>query len=308
MPAPPVDLAAVRAAAARLAGQLAETPVRRSAAVEAWCGATVYLKCEHLQHTGAYKPRGALNAVLQLDGATAVFTHSSGNHGAALAWAAARRGLGCTVVMPRTASPVKLAAVRRHGAAVELCDPGQREAAATALAARTSAAFVHPYEDPQVVVGQGTVALELLESHPGLDVLVAPIGGGGLLAATAVVAGRLAPGARVVGGEPEAADDACRSLRIGVRQPAVPDPGTIADGLLGGIGALAFGILTAHGAEVVTVADDEIGAAGRLLRDDTGMVVEPSAAVALAALGKLDVAGQQVGVVLTGGNADPGWL
>ncbi len=308
MPVPAIDLADVEAAAARIGRQVRRTPVIVAPALGGRLGAKVSLKAEHLQHTGAYKARGALNAVLQLDGAAAVLTHSSGNHGAALAWAAARRRLSCTVVMPANASPVKVAAVRRHGGAVEVCAPGQREQAAATLAARTGASFVHPYEDPRVVAGQGTAALELLDEVPGLDLLVAPIGGGGLLAATATVAAALAPTARVVGGEPLGADDAYRSLSTGVRQPAVADPDTIADGLLGGIGALPFAMLTNHGTSIVTVTDDETRAAGRLLRDEEGILVEPSAAVAVAALLKLDVAGQRIGVVLTGGNAGPEWL
>ncbi len=308
MPAPTIDLADVEAAAARIGRQVLRTPVSVAATLGGLLGAEVFLKGEHLQHTGAYKARGALNAVLQLDGTASVLTHSSGNHGAALAWAAARRGLACTVVMPANARPVKVAAVRGHGAAVELCAPGEREQTAATVAARTAAAFVHPYEDARVVAGQGTVALEFLEQVPGLDVLVAPIGGGGLLGATAVVAAALAPAALVVGGEPQGADDAHRSLRTGVRQPAVTDPDTIADGLLGGIGALPFALLTRLGASIVTVNDDETRAAGRFLCDEEGILVEPSAAVAVAALQKLDVTGRRVGVVLTGGNADPGWM
>ncbi len=308
MPDLPVSLADVERAAARLAGHVHHTPVRSAASLDRDLGAEVHLKCEQLQHTGAYKARGALNAVLQLPGGTAVCTHSSGNHGAALAWAAARRGMACTVVMPADASPTKVAAARRHGATVEFCAPGDRERAAAGVAARTGATLIHPYEDARVVAGQGTAVRELLAEVPGLDVLVAPIGGGGLLAAAAVVAAGLAPACRVVGGEPAGADDAHRSLHTGVRQPAAPDPDTIADGLLGGIGALAFAILTGLAAEVVTVTDDQIRAAGRLLRDGAGLFVEPSAAVAVAALREVHVAGQRVGVVLTGGNADPGWL
>ncbi len=308
MPDLPLTLADVERAAARLAGHVRHTPVRTAAALDRVLGAHVHLKCEQLQHTGAYKARGALNAVLQLPDGTAVCTHSSGNHGAALAWAAARRGMACTVVMPAGSSPIKVAAARRHGATVEFCAPGDRERAAADFAARTGATLVHPYEDPQVVAGQGTAVRELLADVPSLDLLVTPIGGGGLLAAAAVVAAALAPGCRVVGGEPAAADDAHRSLQTGVRQPAVPAPDTIADGLLGGIGALAFRILTGLGAEVVTVSDDEIRAAGRRLRDGAGIFAEPSAAVAVAGLAKVGVAGQRVGVVLTGANADPGWM
>lgn len=298
----------VRAAAARIAGIVHRTPVLTSGTLDRELGARVWFKCESLQKTGSYKARGALNAVLRLpDAARGVLTHSSGNHGAALAWAAAVRGVGCTVVIPRDANPVKTAAVAGYGAVIEVCEPGERELAAAVVQARSGAAFIHPYDDPTIIAGQATAALEFLEEVPELDVLVAPIGGGGLLSGAGLVAAALRPGAAVVGAEPEAADDAARSLASGIRQPAVPSPLTIADGLLGGIGEIPFAMLSALDASVVTVSDAEILAAARFHLERMKLVVEPSAAAALAALRKLHVTGRRVGVIISGGNTDLSW-
>ncbi len=281
-----------------------------SATLDAELGASVFFKCENFQKTGSYKVRGALNAVARLDDEAAgrgVLTHSSGNHGAALAWAATLRGVECTVVVPENANPLKVAAMRAYGAKIEFCGSGEREHAAEMALERSGATFVHPYDDPAIIAGQGTVAHELVDEVASLDTLVAPIGGGGLLSGTAVVAGSALCGAAVIGAEPESADDAYRSLATGVRQPAVADPNTIADGLLGGIGKIPFAILTASGAEIVTVTDREIVAAARFFLARMKLVVEPSAATALAALRKLDCSQRRVGVLITGGNTDLSW-
>ena len=303
----------VRAAASRIAGVVHQTPVQTSATIDAELGATVFWKCENLQKTGSFKARGAANAVLALDDDAAhrgVVTHSSGNHGAALAYAAARREIPCTVVMPEDVSPVKLAAVRGYGADVVFCPQPEREAVTARVQQETGAVLVHPFDDPRVIAGQGTAALELLEEVPGLDLLIAPIGGGGLLAGTAIAARDLRPGAAVVGAEPLAVDDAHRSLASGVRQPRVADPDTIADGLLTGIGEITFAVLSTLGARVVTVGEGDIAVAAGFHLTRMKLVVEPSAATVLAALRRMagEIGGMRVGAVISGGNTDLRWL
>ncbi len=311
-PSPHLTFADVAAAADRIRPYVHRTPVATSTTLDAELGARVFFKCENLQKVGAFKARGALNAVLSLDAEAAargVVAHSSGNHSAALAYAARVRGIPCHVVMPHRASPLKVAATRRYGGVVTRCDHARREEAAEEVRAATGAVPVHPFDDPLVMAGQGTAALELLEEVGDLDVVVAPIGGGGLLSGTAVAVRRLAPGARLVGVEPEAVDDAFRSLQTGVRQPGVPDPSTLADGLLTGLGARPFDVLRWAGAEVVTVSEHAIVTAARDLLFRMKLVVEPSGAVALAGLRELgDVAGARVGVILSGGNTDFAWL
>jgi threonine dehydratase len=308
---PAVTVGEVEAAADRIARRVHRTPVTTSATLDAELGISVYFKCENFQKTGSYKVRGALNAVAQLDDEAAgrgVLCHSSGNHGAALAWAAGIRGIDCTVVVPSGALPIKVAAMRSYGARIEVCGIGEREQAAQAALKRTGATFIHPFDDPRVIAGQGTAVLELLEEVENLELLVAPIGGGGLLSATAVVAGAMLPELVVIGAEPAAADDAYRSLATGARQPAVENPQTIADGLLGGIGEIPFAILRGLDASVVTVTEKEIVDAAVFHLERMKLVVEPSAATALAALRKLDHPGRRVGVIITGGNTDLGWM
>jgi threonine dehydratase len=311
----PVDFSAIEAAATRIAGHVHRTPVMTSATLDGMLDARVFFKCENLQKVGAFKARGATNAVLSLDEATAsrgVATHSSGNHGAALAYAAARRSIPAYVVMPDDAPAVKIDAVRYYGAEVVFCAQTEREAAAAAVVADTGATLVHPFDDPRVIAGQGTAAAELHEDVPDLDVVVAPIGGGGLLSGTAITTRRLRPAARIVGAEPEEVDDARRSLATGVRQPRVPDPATIADGLLTGIGEIPFAVLSATGAEVVTVTEEAIVDAALFHLHRMKLVVEPSGATALAAVHRLaargEIAGRRVGVILSGGNTDFSWM
>ena len=308
----PVTIDDVRLAARRISPHIHRTPVMTSATIDRITGARVMFKCENLQKVGAFKARGALNAVLGMgdtDVARGVITHSSGNHGQALAYAAAIRGVRCWVVMPDHAPQVKVDAVRGYGAEVVFCAHAERDQVASAVAAETGAVFVHPFDDPMVIAGQGTAALEFLEQVPALDVLITPIGGGGLLSGTVVAATGSAPATTVIGAEPEAVDDAARSLATGVRQPAVPRPDTLADGLLTGIGALPFDILAAAGTEIITVDEEAIRTAATLHLERMKLVVEPSGATGLAAvMGAGErFRGASVGVVISGGNTDLSW-
>jgi threonine dehydratase len=299
----------VLAAAARIAPHAHVTPVLRSRALDALIGAELHFKCENLQRTGAFKFRGACNAVWALPedvAACGVVTHSSGNHGAALALAARTRGIACHVVVPENAVRSKLAAIEGYGAALHSCAPtlAAREAACARLQAQTGATLVHPYADPRVIAGQGTAALELL-NHGAFDALLVPIGGGGLASGTALAAAALAPRCRVFVAEPAGADDAARSLARGERVTDMT-PDTICDGLRGLLGEPGFALLRAHGVEALTVTDAETVAAMRLLWTRLKLVVEPSSATVLAALRKhrARFAGQRIGLILSGGNVD----
>ena len=300
----------VLAAAARIVPHAHATPVLTSRALDAEAGATLHFKAEHLQHIGAFKFRGACNAVFSLDADTAargVVTHSSGNHGAALALAATLRGIPCHVVVPDGAVRAKLAAIEHYGAILHRCAPtiAAREAMCAQLEADTGAAPVHPYTDPRVIAGQGTAALELLTAHPDLDALVVPLGGGGLAAGTALAMRALAPKCRLYLAEPAGAADGARSFAKGaLDHDFIPD--TVCDGLRGTLGAPNFAILRAAGAEVLNVDDARTIAAMRLLWTRTKQLVEPSSAVALAAVlaYRARFAGRKVGIVLSGGNVD----
>ncbi len=303
----------VLAAAARIAPFVHRTPVMTSATLDRELGAQVYFKCENLQKVGAFKARGAVNTVLSLsdrEAAGGVITHSSGNHAAALAYAAGIRGIPCTVVMPDDAPAVKVTAVRGYGAEVVFCKQTDREAVCDREREARGSTLVHPFDNPRVVAGQGTAALELFEDVPDLDIVIAPIGGGGLLSGTALTATAMRPGIKVIGAEPEAVDDAYRSLQTGVRQPRVPDPTTWADGLLTGIGQIPFDILTAAGAEVVTMTEDALLDAAFFHLQRMKLVVEPSGAAGLAALRTIGgaVGGKRIGVIISGGNTDFRWL
>lgn len=297
------------AAAARIAPHASVTPVFQSQALDALSGARLSFKAEHLQRGGAFKFRGACNAVWALpdaDAAGGVVTHSSGNHGAALALAARTRGIACHVVVPEGAVAAKLANIERHGATLWRCAPSiaAREAMCAQVEADTGATLVHPYADARVIAGQGTAALELIGSHGPFDTLVVPVGGGGLAAGTRLALQAAAPAARLVLAEPEGAADTARSLAAG--EPRLDfTPDTICDGLRGTLGAPNFALL--HGAaEVITVDDAATVAAMRLLWQVLKQVVEPSSAIALAAIlsEPARFAGQRVGVVLSGGNVD----
>jgi threonine dehydratase len=300
----------VLAAAARIAPHARATPVLRSASLDALAGCSLHFKAEHLQRGGAFKFRGACNAVFALDPAQAargVVTHSSGNHGAALALAARLRGIACHVVVPEGAVASKLAAIAAHGAVLHRCAPtiAAREAECARVQAETGATLVHPYTDPRVIAGQGTALLELLAAVPGIEVAVVPVGGGGLSSGTAIAASAFAPHVTVVGAEPAGAAETLASLQAGRRvTDFVPD--TICDGLRGTLGEPNFELLRTHGVQVVAVDDADTVAAMRLLWQRCKQVVEPSSAIALAAVLRYPerFAGRHVGVVLSGGNVD----
>ena len=310
-PSPP-DFDAVLDAAARIAAHARVTPVARSARLDALAGAELLFKCEHQQRGGAFKFRGACNAVQSLDAPAAargVATHSSGNHGAALALAAKLRGIACHVVVPEGANPAKLEAIRRHGATLHRCAPGipAREAACAAVQRDTGATLVHPYADARVIAGQGTAALELFAECGELDLLVVPVGGGGLASGSALSLAARSPRCGLLLAEPADADDTLRSLRDGERRANARVPTTVCDGLRGDLGAPNFAMLRAAGAEVVAIDDDATLAALRELWQDPRMRVEPSSAIALAAaLAQPErVRGRRVGIILSGGNVDP---
>ncbi len=286
------------------------TPVLTCAELDRRAGGELYFKCESFQKVGAFKFRGAWNTVSQLSReelARGVTAHSSGNHAQALALAARLAGTRARVVMPRSAPAVKLAAVRGYGAEVILCEPTleAREAATARVIAETGATLVHPFDDPRIIAGQATAAMELLADAPPLDLLLAPVGGGGLLSGTALAAHRFAPRTRVLGTEPAGADDARRSLAAGRPLPSVA-PDTVADGLLTSLSELTFSVIRRLVEDIVTVDDDATIAAMRLVWERMKIVIEPSAAVPLAAVltGKVDTAGRRVGIIISGGNVD----
>jgi len=305
-----VDLAAIHAAHARIRSHAHRTPVLTSRSLDAVAEATLFFKCENLQKVGAFKARGACNAVFSLDNAEArrgVVTHSSGNHGAAVAWAAARRGIPAWVVMPENSAEIKKAAVQGLGATVRFCAPTleARDTTCAAVLAETGAVLVHPYDDWRVIAGQGTAALELLEEIPDLDAIITPVGGGGLLSGTAIASRGMKPSIRIYGAEPAGADDAWRSLQSGRIVPQT-DPRTIADGLRSSLGVKTFAVLSTLVDAIGTTSEEAIVQAMRLTWDKLKLVIEPSAAVPLAALveRKLPVAGLRVGIVISGGNVD----
>jgi threonine dehydratase len=299
----------VVAAAARLGPHLVRTPVVRSAAFDARAGREVFFKCENLQTGGAFKYRGAMNVLLQLDPAKTplVITHSSGNHGNALALAARARGMRAIVVIPRDSARSKIAAIEAAGARIEFCEPGlpAREKRLAEILAMEAAELVHPFDDARIIAGQGTAALEFLAEIPDVAVLAAPVGGGGLIGGCAIAAKALVPGIRVIGAEPAAADDAYQSFRSGERR-AVTAPQTIADGLRGSIGVLNFELLRRHVDEVVTVSESQIAEAMRVILQDLKLLIEPSSAVPVAAAlaGRLGDRGDRIAIVLSGGNVD----
>lgn len=311
--APDLPTAAeVFAAAERLHGQIHRTPLITSSSLNQLLGAEIHFKCEHLQKVGAFKARGAANAVLQLpEGTEMVATHSSGNHGAALAWAAAQQGVRCTVVMPDNAPAAKKAAVAAYGADILYCAPtlAAREATLAELVAETGAHVVPPFDDARIISGQGTVAQEIVGQCRELgfspDLVVAPVGGGGLLAGVALAMSALAPDIRVLGAEPAGADDAQRSFRSGTRVTEQV-PQTIADGLRTTLGVRNFAVIRERVSDIVTVSEAGILSALELLWRRTKQLVEPSAAVGLAAVMEHGARfrNKRVVVVLSGGNMD----
>lgn len=300
----------VLAARDRIARHIHRTPVLTSRMLNEMAGAELFFKCENLQKAGAFKARGASNAVFGLSddqAARGVATHSSGNHGTCLSYAAGRRGIPCTVVMPRTAPQAKKDAVMGYSGRVVECEPStsSREAVFAEVVAQTGAEFVHPYNDRRVIAGQGTCALELADQVEGLDAVIAPIGGGGMVSGTCLTLSQIAPGVRIYAGEPEQADDAARSLRAG-HIIADDAPETIADGLKVPLKDLTWHFVRNHVADILTVSEAEIIAAMELIWKRLKIVMEPSSAVPLAAVLKNPelFAGQRVGIIITGGNVD----
>jgi threonine dehydratase len=306
----PITLNDIREAAQRIRPYIHRTPVLTNESLNAKVGALVFLKCENMQKVGAFKFRGASNAVFSLTDEEAkrgVCTHSSGNHAQALALAARMRSIPAYIVMPNNAPRVKKDAVAGYGGQITFCEPTleAREATLANVVERTGANVVHPYNDRRVITGQGTAAMELLEDVPDLDVIIAPVGGGGLLSGTSIAATEIKKGIRVIAGEPEMADDAHRSMQSGTIIPSVK-PNTIADGLLTSLGTLTFPIIQQRVEQIVTVSEQGILDSMKFIWERAKIIIEPSAAVAIGVLWekKLDFAGLKVGVILSGGNVD----
>ena len=312
MTRPQTNLSDVRAAAARIKGIAHRTPTMTCTALDDLAGAQLFFKCENFQKVGAFKFRGACNAVMGLDdeeAARGVVTHSSGNHAQALALAAHMRGIKATIVMPSDAPRVKRAAVEGYGAKVVECEPTQdaREHNAKVIVERDGATFISPYNDHRIIAGQGTTYLELHEQVADLDALIVPLGGGGLLSGMSIAARALNPDVRIIGVEPELADDAAESIRTGRIVPQRP-PRTIADGLRTSLGTLTFPIIQDCVDEIISVSDEAIVCAMHVVWERAKLVVEPSAVVGVAAVFQDEFKArpgmQRTAVVLSGGNLD----
>ena len=300
----------VRQAAERIRPYAHRTPVLTCASLDERVGAQVFMKCENLQKVGAFKFRGACNAVFSLtdeEAARGVATHSSGNHAQALALAAWIRGIPAHIVMPENAPAVKKAAVAGYGGQITFCEQTlqARESTLAQVVGGTGATVVHPYNNFHVIAGQGTATLELLEEIPDLDVAIAPVGGGGLLSGTSIAAKGTSPGIRVIAAEPEMADDAYRSLQAGHIIPS-ENPQTVADGLLTSLCDLTFSIIQKNVEQIVTVSETAILKSMKFIWERAKVIIEPSAAVPVGLLWerKIDLSGLRVGVILSGGNVD----
>jgi len=303
------DKLSIEQAHQRIRPYIRQTPVLTSSVIDALASCKLHFKCENLQEIGAFKARGAMNAVLSLSDSDlnkGVATHSSGNHAQALARAAKILGVKSYIVMPRTSAEIKKQGVRSFGGEIFECEPtlAARESTLAEVILKTGATEIHPFNDYAVIAGQATTAKELLETRSDLDFIIAPVGGGGLLSGTALAAAYYAPGTAVVAGEPAGADDAFRSIQTGKIEPSQAN--SIADGLLTSLGDKTFPIIKQYVKEVITVSDTEIIDAMRLLWEKLKVIVEPSAAVPLAAILKSSEKFQnkQVGVILSGGNVD----
>src|SRR6266480_3747673 len=305
-----LDRDSIRAAHERIRLYINHTPVLTSSRLDDASGASLFFKCENFQKIGAFKARGATNAVFSLDHATAlcgVATHSSGNHGAALARSAKLRAIPAHIVMPSNSAKVKVRAVESYGAHIVFCEPTEaaRESACVDVIAKTGATLIHSFENEDVIAGQGTAAVELLEDIPEVDLVMCPIGGGGLLCGTAIAAKSMRPRIKVIAAEPINADDAAQSFRAG-RLIHTPKKFTIADGLRTNIGEPNFAIIQRYVDDIVTVSEEAIVSAMRTIWETMKIVIEPSAAVPYAASvgNKIALEGKRVGVILTGGNVD----
>lgn len=300
----------VKTAHERIKPHIHRTPVLTSSYFNDLVGAEIFFKCENFQKAGAFKVRGASNAVFGLseeEAARGVCTHSSGNHALSLSYAAGRRGIPCNVVMPRTAPDAKKAAVRGYGGIITECEPSttSREAVFAEVQAATGGNFVHPYNDPRVIAGQGTCSREFMEQTDGLDMMVAPIGGGGMISGTCLTLSNIAPEVQIIAAEPEQADDAYRSFKAG-HIIADDAPVTIADGLKVPLKELTWHFVSNHVTDILTCSEQEIIDAMKLTWQRMKIVMEPSCAVPLAAIlkNKEKFAGKRVGVIVTGGNVD----
>ena len=306
----PPTIKDIREAAQRIKPYAHRTPVLTNESLNQQVGAQVFLKCENFQKVGAFKFRGACNAAYALtdkEAALGVCTHSSGNHAQALTLAAKMRGIPAYIVMPNNAPSVKKNAVAGYGGQITFCEPTleARESTLEGIRLDTGASVIHPYDNERVIAGQGTAALELLEDVPDLDVIIAPVGGGGLLSGTAITATEIKKGIRVIAGEPEMADDAFRSLQAGEIIPSM-NPITVADGLLTSLGKLTFPIIQKRVEQIVTVSEAGIIASMKFVWERAKLVIEPSSAVAIGVLWerKIDLSGLKIGVIISGGNVD----
>ena len=298
----------IRNVARRINTYIHQTPVLTCQGINHLTGGEIYFKCENFQKVGAFKARGAVNAVFSLaenEVSHGVATHSSGNHAAALAYAARLRGITSYIVMPSTAPKVKKNAVTGYGAQISFCEPTlqAREENLARVVKETGAIFIHPYNDYRIIAGQATAALELLEEIGGLDIILTPVGGGGLTSGTALTVKSISPRTKMIATEPENADDAYRSFQAGKIIPSV-HPDTIADGLLTSLGDKTFHIIQNYVDDIVTVSEDGIIQAMRLIWERMKIIVEPSAAVPLGAIftNQIDITGKRVGIILSGGN------
>jgi threonine dehydratase len=305
-----LNLETICAAQQRIRPYIHRTPVLTNSWLNDACGASLFFKCENFQKVGAFKARGATNAVFALDDETArrgVATHSSGNHGAAVARAAKLRGIPAHIVMPSNSAKVKIRAVEGYSAQVVFCEPTEesREIKCEEMIKKTGAMLIHSFENEHVIAGQGTAAMELLEDITDLDVIMCPVGGGGLLSGTAIAAKSMRPQIKVIAVEPENADDAAQSFRAG-RRLVTEKKFTIADGLRTNIGEPNFAIVQQYVDDIVTVSEEAIVLAMRTIWETMKIVVEPSAAVPYAAIAERisDVEKKRVGFILTGGNVD----
>ena len=305
-----LDLDSIRAAHERIRAHIHRTPMLTSSRLDEVNGVSLFFKCENFQKIGAFKARGATNAVFSLDEATArrgVATHSSGNHGAALARAAKLRSIPAHIVMPSNSAKVKIRAIKGYGAQIVFCEPTEnaREVACAEVIKKTGATLIHSFENEHVIAGQGTAAVELLEDIPELDVIICPVGGGGLLSGTAIAAKSMRPQIKVIAVEPANADDAAQSFRAG-RRLVTEKKFTIADGLRTNVGAPNFPIIQRYVDDIVTVSEQAIVSAMRTIWETMKTIIEPSAAVPYAAIleNKIDANGKRAGIILTGGNVD----
>jgi threonine dehydratase len=300
----------IHLAARRITPFIHHTPVFSSRSINKMFQGEILFKCENVQKVGAFKARGAINAIKQLPAETlkhGVCTHSSGNHAQALSWAASMCNTKAFIVMPSNSSRIKVDAVREYGGEITFCEPtlAAREATLEEVARRTNAVEVHPYNNYAIIAGQATAALELIEDYPGIEVLLAPVGGGGLLSGTALATSYFSPAILVIAAEPEQADDACRSFQTKTFIPSI-HPNTIADGLRTSLGTLTLPIILDHVHDIVTASEKAIITAMRLLWERLKLIVEPSASVPLAAIleKKVDIKGKRIGIILSGGNVD----